>query len=90
MHRAANSSMAFSSPPVVSTTAERPRMAEITYSVATACFWLRPMSMSRWWMWPRSACMGLWPWAMRRMKAKVVSKMGRPKIRKGTTKVMTA
>lgn len=31
-------SIAFCSPPVVSTTAESPRMAEITYSVATACF----------------------------------------------------
>ena len=46
------------------------------------------MSMSRWWTWLRSACMGLCPWAMRRMKAKQVSKMGRPNRRKGTTKEM--
>ena len=41
-------------------------------------------------MWPRSACMGLCPWAMRRIKAKAVSKIGRPRIRKGTAKEITA
>ena len=90
MHSTRNSSMARPSPLVVSTTALKPRMAEITYRVATACFWFRPMSMSRWWMWLRSACMGLWPWAMRRMKAKAVSKMGSPRIRNGTAKEMMA
>lgn len=78
--------MAFTGPLVVSTTADRPRMALMTYSTATACFWLKPMSISRWCTWLRSACMGLCPWAMRRMKAKQVSKMGRPSMRKGTAK----
>ena len=34
--------------------------------------------------------MGLWPWAMRRIKANVVSKIGRPKIKNGTAKEMIA
>ena len=82
--------MAFSTLVVVSKTADRPRMALITYSTATACFWLKPMSMSRWWIWPRSGAMGLWPWDTRRKMAKQVSKMGRPSMRKGTAKEMMA
>ena len=46
------------------------------------------MSMSRWWMWPRSGAMGDCPLASRRMMAKQVSKMGRPSMRKGTAKEM--
>ena len=54
------------------------------------CFCEKPMSISRWWKWPRSAFIGFWPWAMRRMKAKAVSKMGSPRIRNGTAKEMMA
>ena len=50
--------MAFTTPVVASTTADRPRMAEMTYSTATACFWEKPMSISRWCRWPRSGVMG--------------------------------
>ena len=39
--------------------------------------------MSRWWMWLRSACMGLWPWAMRRMKAKAGVKDGQAQHQEG-------
>ena len=46
------------------------------------------MSMSRWWTCPRSGFMGLCPWDTRRTTAKHTSKMGRPSIRKGTTKEM--
>ena len=60
------------------------------YSVATACFWFMPMSMSLWWVWLRSAFMGFCPLRMRRRKAEVVSKMGKPRMMKGTTKEMTA
>ena len=79
-------------PPLVelSITALRPRTPEMMYSVATACFWFMPMSMSLWWMWPRSAVIGLWPRRMRRMKAAEVSKIGRPRMRKGTRKEITA
>ena len=37
-HRATSSSVAFTTPLVVRTTADRPRMALMTYSTATACF----------------------------------------------------
>ena len=35
---------------------------------------------------PRSGCMGFCPWDTRRTTAKHTSKMGRPSMRKGTTK----
>ena len=82
--------MAFMALLVVSTTADRPRMALMRESTATACFWVKPMSMSRWWMCPRSGAMGLCPRASRRRMAKQVSKMGRPSTRKGTAKEMMA
>ena len=41
-------------------------------------------------MWLRSATMGLCPLRMRRMKALAVSKMGRPRMMKGTRKEITA
>ncbi len=78
--------MAFTGPLVVSTTADRPRMALMTYSTATACFWLKPMSISRWCTWLRSACMGLCPWAMRRMKAKQVCEDGQAQHEEGHRK----
>ena len=46
---AKSSTSAFISPLVVISTAESPRIALMAYRTATACFWLRPMSMSRWW-----------------------------------------
>jgi len=77
-------SIALIAPLDVSITAERPRILLMTYSAATACFWLRPMSMRRWWMCPRSGAIGFCPWARRRMMAKSVSNIGRPRIRNGT------
>ena len=41
-------------------------------------------------MCPRSAFMGFWCLARRRMMAKQMSKMGMPSIRKGTAKEMMA
>lgn len=58
--------------------------------MATACFCEKPMSMRRWWKWPRSAFIGFWPWAMRRRKAKLISKIGMPRMRNGTAKEMMA
>ena len=82
-HRASRNSMAFSSPLVVSTTADRPRMALMTYRTATACFWEKPMSMSRWWTWPRSGVMGLCPWTIRRRMAKAGVKDGQAQHEEG-------
>ena len=82
--------MALTSPDEVSTTAARPSVALIAYRMATACFWLKPMSMSLWWTWPRSGLMGLRPAATRRMMALAVSKIGRPRIRNGTANEITA
>ena len=43
-----SSSIAFSSPLVVSTTADSPSRLLTTYSAATVCFWLSPISIMRW------------------------------------------
>ena len=73
-----------------STTAARPRIAVSIYVMATDCFWLKPMSMSRWWTCPRSAFIGFCPLASRRIIAKQMSKIGTPKIRNGTANEMMA
>ena len=85
---ASKNTIAFRAPLVVSTTADRPRMAEITYSTPTVCFCDSPMSIKRWWTWLRSGIMGLCPFDTRRITAKHTSKIGRPSIRNGTTKEM--
>ena len=71
-------------------TASRPITADMEYSTATACLWVRPIAKSRWWKWPLSAWKGLCPWEMRRQKAKAVSVRGRARDSMGTKKVNTA
>ena len=80
---------AFAVQVVVSTTAVIPRMADSAYKIATVCFWENPISISLWWKWPRSACIGDLPDATRRTIASTVSKIGSPRIKNGTAKETT-